>query len=81
MLEGICPRCGAPIFNHNSKVVAGLSIAGPASRIKEENIEFLAKLVTETAALISNGLGSLRGGVVEPSAKASKIEEKKEETE
>jgi len=47
-------RCvGAPIFDHNSKVVAGLSIAGPALRIKEENIESLAKLVTKTAALIS----------------------------
>lgn len=64
-------RCvGAPIFDHNSKVVAGLSIAGPALRIKEKNIESLAKLVTETAALISNGLGSLRGGVVEPLPKA-----------
>ena len=55
-------RCvGAPIFDHNSKVVAGLSIAGPVLRINEKNIESLAKLVTETAALISNGLGSLRG--------------------
>ena len=57
-------RCvGAPIFDHNSKVVAGLSIAGPALRIKERNIGSLAKLVTETAAFISNGLGNLRGGV------------------
>ena len=55
-------RCvGAPIFDHNSKVVAGLSIAGPTLRISEKNIESLAKLVTETAALISSGLGSLRG--------------------
>jgi len=57
-------RCvGAPIFDHNSKVVAGLSIAGPALRIKERNIGSLTKLVTETAAFISNGLGNLRGGV------------------
>lgn len=56
-------RCvGAPIFDHNSKVVAGLSIAGPSLRIKEENIESLAKLATGTAGLISNGLGNLRGG-------------------
>ena len=60
-------RCvGAPVFDHNSKVVAGLSIAGPALRIKEKNIESLAKLVTETATFISNRLGSLHGGVVEP---------------
>lgn len=57
-------RCvGTPIFDHNSKVVAGLSIAGPALRIKERNIGSLAKLVTETAAFISNGLGNLCGGV------------------
>ena len=55
---GIGVRCvGAPIFDYNSKVIAGLSIAGPASRIKEKNIESLAKLVMETAALISNRLG------------------------
>lgn len=59
-------RCvGAPIIDHNRKVVAGVSIAGPSLRIKEENIESLAKLIMETAALISNGLGSFRGGVVE----------------
>ncbi|MCK4354681.1 MAG: IclR family transcriptional regulator [Dehalococcoidia bacterium] len=53
-------RCvGAPIFDHNSKVVAGLSIAGPALRIKERNIGPLAKLVRETAAFISNRLGTL----------------------
>ena len=48
---------GAPVFDHNSKVVAGLSIAGPALRINERNIESLAKLVKETAALISKELG------------------------
>jgi DNA-binding IclR family transcriptional regulator len=48
---------GAPVFDHNSKVVAGLSIAGPALRINEGNIESMAKLVKETAALISKELG------------------------
>jgi len=48
---------GAPVFDHNSKVVAGLSIAGPALRINGRNIESLAKLVKETAALISKELG------------------------
>lgn len=48
-------RCvGAPIFDHNLKVLAGLSVAGPALRITEKDIESLAKLVTETAASISN---------------------------
>lgn len=53
-------RCvGAPVFEHTSKVVAGLSIAGPTSRIKERNIELLGKLVTDTAALISHRLGEV----------------------
>ena len=53
-------RCvGTPILDYNREVVAGVSIAGPASRIKEENIESLAKLVMETATFISNGLGIL----------------------
>ncbi len=50
---------GAPIFSYNRKVVAGLSIAGPASRMNEETIESLTKLVTEAAAFISNRLGVL----------------------
>jgi DNA-binding IclR family transcriptional regulator len=50
-------RCvGAPIFDHNSKVLAGLSIAGPALRITEKDIGSLAKLVTWTATSISNNL-------------------------
>lgn len=58
--EGISGVCcvGAPIFDHDLKVVAGISIAGPTLRIKEENIEHLAKLVKETAALISRGSGA-----------------------
>ena len=60
-------RCvGAPIFDHNSQGVAGLSIAGPASRMSEKSIESLAKLVTETAALISSRLGCVYGGATEP---------------
>jgi len=51
-------RCvGAPIFDNGSKVVAGLSIAAPSLRMKEENIESSARLVKQTAAFISNRLG------------------------
>lgn len=51
-------RCvGAPVFDHAHKVVAGLSIAGPSSRMTYENTEQFAKLVTETAASISRKLG------------------------
>jgi len=49
---------GAPVYDNNSKVVAGLSIAGPTARINERNIESLAKSVKETAALISERLGN-----------------------
>ncbi len=53
-------RCvGAPIFDNIPKVIAGISIVCPASRLNEEDIESLAKLITETAAVISNKLGSL----------------------
>ncbi|MFW6118230.1 MAG: IclR family transcriptional regulator [Chloroflexota bacterium] len=58
-------RCvGAPIFDRNSKVVAGLSIAAPSLRIKEENMKSLAKLVSETAALVSKRLGVSQGGLI-----------------
>ena len=48
---------GAPVFDNNSKVVAGLSIAGPTLRINERSIESLARLVKESATLISKKLG------------------------
>jgi len=57
--EGVSGVCcvGAPILDHNAKVIAGLSIAGPAPRIKDKNTEYLAKLVTEATAFISSRLG------------------------
>lgn len=51
-------RCvGAPVFDHAHKVVAGLSIAGPSSRMEERSMEYFARLVSETAASISRKLG------------------------
>lgn len=51
-------RCvGAPILDHEAKVVAGLSIAGPALRIGEDDIPRLAELVMEAATAISRSLG------------------------
>ena len=49
---------GAPIFDHTNKVVAGLSIAGPTSRIDEITSLHLIELVMEAANTISSKLGS-----------------------
>ena len=52
-------RCvGAPIFNHEQKVIAGISIAGPSLRIKMDHMTRLGKLVRETADDISRRLGA-----------------------
>lgn len=52
-------RCvGAPIFDHERKVIAGLSIAGPGLRIKMDNIPQLGKLAKKTADAISKKLGA-----------------------
>ena len=52
-------RCvGAPIFDQDGKVVAGISIAGPSLRIRKDQIPRLAKLVKKAAASISEELGA-----------------------
>ena len=66
--SGIGVRCvGAPIFKRNLEVIAGISIAGPTSRLKEQHIEHLGKLVIETAASISNRLGASTEVLPKPS--------------
>jgi DNA-binding IclR family transcriptional regulator len=55
-MAGIC-CVGAPIFDHSGKAVAGLSIAGPSSRLRDEGIDYLANLAGQTAGLISRKLG------------------------
>ncbi len=49
----------APIFTHDGQVLGGISIAGPSSRVDEENLFELAAEVKKTAQLISRRLGSL----------------------
>jgi len=57
--EGI--RCvGAPIFDHQGKPVAALSVSGPAFRMSMERVKELTGAVTSTAAKISRQLGYLR---------------------
>jgi DNA-binding IclR family transcriptional regulator len=52
-------RCvAAPIFNHNKKVIAGLSVSAPTVRLKMGDIPKLAKIVIAAAREISRKLGS-----------------------
>jgi DNA-binding IclR family transcriptional regulator len=51
-------RCiAAPIFDHNSKNIAGISVSGPASRMTLDRIPEVAKKVIEAANDISYELG------------------------
>jgi IclR family acetate operon transcriptional repressor len=54
--EGV--RCvGAPVLNHESAVVAGISIAGPAFQFTPERLSELAASLVEAAARASAELG------------------------
>jgi IclR family transcriptional regulator, KDG regulon repressor len=51
-------RCiAAPIFDHTSKVSAGISVSGPASRVTLDRIPELARYVIQAANDISSELG------------------------
>jgi DNA-binding IclR family transcriptional regulator len=54
--EGI--RCvGAPIHDHQHKVAAALSIAGPAFRLDDSRLQELARLALQAAERISRRMG------------------------
>ncbi|MDP9936818.1 DNA-binding IclR family transcriptional regulator [Paenarthrobacter nicotinovorans] len=48
--------CGAPIYDHTGQVVAAISVAGPAERMKLHT-ETIGPLASATAAAISRRLG------------------------
>ncbi|KZL93622.1 transcriptional regulator KdgR [Clostridium magnum DSM 2767] len=50
----------APIMNYKGEVVASASIAGPASRMSDEKLQFIAKDVKEAVTKISETLGYKR---------------------
>ena len=51
-------RCiGAPIFDHNSRVIATLSIAGPVFRMTKDRVPELARTVVNVANALSSELG------------------------
>jgi len=57
--EGI--RCvGSPIFDHQGKLVAAISLSGPAFRMTAERTQELSSAVKATAARISRQLGYLK---------------------
>lgn len=48
---------GAPVFDHAGRVVAGVSVAGPAFQFAEERLGALAELSLRAAAHISREIG------------------------
>jgi DNA-binding IclR family transcriptional regulator len=55
--EGV--RCaGAPIFDHESHVVASISVAGPAYRMTRERIKTLGPGIRDAAGEVSRRLGA-----------------------
>jgi IclR family KDG regulon transcriptional repressor len=51
-------RCiGAPIFNHEGKVIAGLSITAPCVRFTDEKIPEMVEILTSSVADISARMG------------------------
>lgn len=57
--EGV--RClGAPIRNHEGRVIASISVSGPDERITPDRDETLSDLLIETADEISQELGYIR---------------------
>ena len=51
----------APIFDHDERLAAGLTIVGPTDRILFENRDKLIGMVTEIAQRISSEIGFLMG--------------------
>ena len=63
--EGIA-CVGAPVFNHDSLLIASVSIAGPAFRFGDHRIDELGRLVEKAAHRISRRMGAPPDGAAEP---------------
>ncbi len=48
---------GAPIFDHTSRVIGGLSVGGPSFRISEEALAAFGRLIVAVSKTISRQLG------------------------
>jgi len=52
-------RClGAPVFKHNGRIIASISIAAPSQRVSLKKINDYIPLIIKTANKISNELGN-----------------------
>ena len=49
--------CAAPIFNHNGRVNAAISVGGPNVRFQSERMQELVEVVLQTAGRISQKIG------------------------
>ena len=68
--EGL--RCiGAPVRDSSGKVVAAVSIAGPAFRLSEDKVVSLARVVVGVTDKLSSELGYQKPALVEPSSNLS----------
>jgi DNA-binding IclR family transcriptional regulator len=47
----------APIFNHNARVVAAISVGGPAARFQTERLNEIVDLTVKSAESISQKIG------------------------
>ncbi|SFA49123.1 transcriptional regulator, IclR family [Parageobacillus thermantarcticus] len=61
-LEDYSAAVAVPIFNHEGKVVAGLSVAGPEHRFSPEAVERMVPMLQQAAWQISEQLGFSRKG-------------------
>jgi IclR family acetate operon transcriptional repressor len=61
-LEAHLHAVGAPIYDHSGRVVAAVSISGPAARMPRRREPEIARMLMETCAEISRALG-FRGRV------------------
>ncbi len=48
---------GTPVFNYSGKLAGGISVSGPANRMKEKDLEYLASIVKKTGEELSARLG------------------------
>lgn len=56
-------RCiAAPVFDMNGEAVAGLSVSGPTSRVRREDVERLSRPVIEAAQDLTKAIGGVAAG-------------------
>jgi DNA-binding IclR family transcriptional regulator len=49
--------CAAPIFNHNGRVVAAISVGGPSARFQPERLQVIIDMTMQASGRISQQIG------------------------